>query len=70
MDGSWSLEGLVENSNFAGGDMSTSGTMLETSGVEVKVSFAGGGVDGGLDSPALARLLVFPVICSETGNKF
>ena len=70
MDGSWSLGGLVEISNFAGGDMSASGTMLETSGVEVNISFAGGGVDGGLDGAALARLLVFPVICSKTGNKF
>ena len=70
MNGSWSLGGLVEISNFAGGDISTSGTILETSGVEVTFSFAGGGVDGGLDGPALPRLVDFPVICSETGNKF
>ena len=70
MDGSWSLGGLVEIFNFAGGDISASGTMLETSGVEVNISFAGGGVDGGLGGPALPRFVDFPVICSKTGNKF
>ena len=41
--------------------------MLETSGVEAKFSFAGGGVCGGLDGPALVRLLPLLVICSKTG---
>ena len=60
----------MEISNFPSGDMSTSGTMLETSGVDAKFSFAGGGVCGGLDGPALARLLPLLVICSKTGTEF
>ena len=55
-------------SHFAGGEMSTSGTMLETSGVAARFSFAGGELGDGLNGPVPAFFLDFAVICSETGN--